>query len=358
MARIRRWSWTYLFLLLGLFFVLTLFALPLLMSLLVKNPELVPTEFIQYVVWIERLIEFATLFFMCGWVMFVGGTFASFLNVVAWRVPRGQSILGSSHCSYCATKLSFWDNLPFWGWLQNFGRCTTCGLPFSIRYFWVEVALGLTFLLIVNAVLLTGGATLPIRIQDSLRPLSRMLLDPSRDLLTILIVQLLGVLVIFTFALIDLERQRIPWSVFLTGVVGIAAFVIAFPNAILVSYGYPLSVESVGTLAGAMLTVVVGGIAGFAIGRILDALIVNTQPNLMPRLTVGLSIVGMVVGWQSLIPVSIYWILLQRSLIDEANDDEFDRFNYLKNLYWSPNAKLLAAYLIHFLTWRWFDWLS
>ncbi|MDA8564132.1 prepilin peptidase, partial [Mariniblastus sp.] len=46
-----------------------------------------PIEFVQKI-----LIHVLTM----GWMFFVGGCLASFLNVVAWRVPRGKSILGSS----------------------------------------------------------------------------------------------------------------------------------------------------------------------------------------------------------------------------------------------------------------------
>jgi len=57
--------------------------------------------------------------FFCAWFFFLGGCFASFLNVIAWRIPRGKTILGSSSCPICGSELDLSSNMPVFGWFRN-----------------------------------------------------------------------------------------------------------------------------------------------------------------------------------------------------------------------------------------------
>ncbi|MEM9646048.1 MAG: prepilin peptidase, partial [Planctomycetota bacterium] len=81
------------------------------------------------------------------WLAWVGASIGSFLNVVAWRMPRGESVNGRSHCPRCLSKLLARDNFPVLGWLSLRGRCRTCRLPISARYPIVEASVGLTLVL-------------------------------------------------------------------------------------------------------------------------------------------------------------------------------------------------------------------
>ena len=65
----------------------------------------------------------------------------SFLNVVIWRVPRGESIVSPpSHCPGCDTEIAPYDNIPVLSWLVLRGRCRHCGTRISVRYPLVELA--------------------------------------------------------------------------------------------------------------------------------------------------------------------------------------------------------------------------
>jgi leader peptidase (prepilin peptidase) / N-methyltransferase len=70
----------------------------------------------------------------------IGGLIAgSFLNVVAIRVPRGESLIApGSHCPHCDTPIKPYDNVPVLGWLLLRARCRSCGAPISARYPLVE----------------------------------------------------------------------------------------------------------------------------------------------------------------------------------------------------------------------------
>jgi leader peptidase (prepilin peptidase)/N-methyltransferase len=75
----------------------------------------------------------------------------SFLNVVAYRLPRHQSLVTpSSRCPKCATPVKPYDNVPILSWLLLRGHCRSCAAPISPRYPLVEA---LTAALCVGALL-------------------------------------------------------------------------------------------------------------------------------------------------------------------------------------------------------------
>src|SRR4051794_26597346 len=84
----------------------------------------------------------------------LGLAVGSFLNVVAYRLPRGESLSRpGSHCPSCGTPVRPSDNVPVLSWLALRGRCRACRTAISGRYPLVEA---LTAALCV-AVVLAGG---------------------------------------------------------------------------------------------------------------------------------------------------------------------------------------------------------
>jgi hypothetical protein len=86
-------------------------------------------------------------------IAFVFGlVIGSFLNVVAWRLPRGESLVHPpSACPNCGTPIKPYDNVPVLSWLLLRGRCRSCGHPISPRYPLVELATGLLYAAVVLA---------------------------------------------------------------------------------------------------------------------------------------------------------------------------------------------------------------
>ena len=74
-----------------------------------------------------------------------GAIIGSFLNVVIWRVPRGESLLPASHCPACDAAIRPWQNVPVLSWIALRGRCASCRAKISVRYPLVEFATGLAF---------------------------------------------------------------------------------------------------------------------------------------------------------------------------------------------------------------------
>jgi leader peptidase (prepilin peptidase) / N-methyltransferase len=74
----------------------------------------------------------------------------SFLNVVAYRLPRGESLVApGSRCPGCAVAIRAYDNVPVLSWLALRGRCRGCATAISARYPLVELATGLLYAAVV-----------------------------------------------------------------------------------------------------------------------------------------------------------------------------------------------------------------
>jgi len=83
----------------------------------------------------------------------VGGLIiGSFLNVVAYRLPRGESLAHPpSHCPSCGEPIKPYDNIPVLSWLLLRGRCRNCKAAISPRYPLVEALTGALYALVTWA---------------------------------------------------------------------------------------------------------------------------------------------------------------------------------------------------------------
>ena len=121
-----------------------------------------------------------------------GTIIGSFLNVVAYRLPRKESLSHPpSRCPSCGAPVKPYDNIPVLSWLLLRGRCRSCKAPISWRYPLVEAGTGLLCALVVVA----KGAD-----EDA-------------------ILGLVLVLLLVPITLIDLEYQIIPNKITYPGVV-------------------------------------------------------------------------------------------------------------------------------------------
>jgi len=82
--------------------------------------------------------------------VFIFGTLiGSFLNVVIYRIPNGESIVfPSSKCPSCQTSLKWYHNIPIFSWLFLRGKCGFCKTPISKQYPIVELLTGIIFALL------------------------------------------------------------------------------------------------------------------------------------------------------------------------------------------------------------------
>ena len=105
---------------------------------------------------------------------FLGLMVGSFLNVVAYRLPKmmelqwavecaefsGQGLSAAaetlegeklsllspgSRCSSCGHRITWYQNIPLLSYVFLRGKCSVCGAPFGIRYLAIELGTGLLF---------------------------------------------------------------------------------------------------------------------------------------------------------------------------------------------------------------------
>jgi leader peptidase (prepilin peptidase)/N-methyltransferase len=113
----------------------------------------------------------------------LGLVIGSFLNVVIWRVPRGESVVRPpSHCPGCDREITARDNVPVLSWLLLRGRCRHCGTPISVRYPAVELATAVLFAVVAYRI------------------------GPAAELPAYLYLTAVGV----ALAVIDLDHRRLP----------------------------------------------------------------------------------------------------------------------------------------------------
>jgi leader peptidase (prepilin peptidase) / N-methyltransferase len=80
----------------------------------------------------------------------LGLMIGSFLNVVAYRLPRGESLVyPGSHCTSCGADVKPYDNVPVLSWLVLRARCRNCAESISARYPLVELLTAVAFVAIV-----------------------------------------------------------------------------------------------------------------------------------------------------------------------------------------------------------------
>jgi leader peptidase (prepilin peptidase)/N-methyltransferase len=129
----------------------------------------------------------------------LGAIFGSFFNVVAYRLPRGESLSRPrSRCPGCQAPIRPYDNVPVLSWLALRGRCRSCGMHISARYPLVEAGTAL----LCAAVVIAKGAD-----EDALLGLALVLL-------------------LVPIALIDLDHRIIPNKLVLIGAVVAPAIVL------------------------------------------------------------------------------------------------------------------------------------
>ena len=161
------------------------------------------------------------------WLGFIGACIGSFLNVVAYRAPRGMSVVWKpSHCPKCGHSIRVRDNVPVLAWLMLRGRCRDCGAAISPRYAMVEAAMGAAFFVLAYVELFSGAANLPAAPRVDAAGALTTVWIPNWSVIGIYAFHCALLSVLMTLALIDQDGFRVPWKVVFVAlvVIGYAAY--------------------------------------------------------------------------------------------------------------------------------------
>ncbi|SDM20331.1 prepilin peptidase [Microbacterium azadirachtae] len=209
------------------------------------------------------LLVFAGLF---------GLVIGSFLNVVAYRVPAGISLVRESRCPGCDAPIRWWQNVPVVSWVALRGRCAHCAAPISAQYPLIEAFTGVVFV---------GVAWWALRLAAPVGAVA----DP---VFWVVLVAFLGFAAVsIVLSLIDLETKRLPNAIVLPSiVVGVALLAIA------------AALGSAGSASGIGWTTFLRAVAGGAILCAFYAVVRLISPRGMGGGDVKLAaLVGLFLGW-------------------------------------------------------------
>jgi leader peptidase (prepilin peptidase)/N-methyltransferase len=246
--------------------------------------------------------EAATILFGFAW----GAMFGSFLNVVAHRLPRGESLARHrSRCPSCGAAIRATDNVPVIGWLRLGGRCRACGGAIAVRYPLVEAGCGLMTMLLAWAELVGGGRWLPRMAGGFPEGIDRMLRGDWSLVLACLLHAAVA-LVIVTWSLLDLAdwrpRSVIAWVAILIAVALVAGVPAIGPGGVL-----PSGADWPATRPGnqAIVAALAGGAWGWLLGR------TGTSSGIR----FGLPLLGSVLGWQAVTVVAVVTATAWRAMV-------------------------------------------
>jgi len=249
-----------------------------------------------------------------SWCLWVGTSIGSFLNVVAWRMPRGQSINGRSICPRCYVQLRARDNFPVLGWLALGGRCNTCHLPISARYPVVESLVGLS----ITAVAVVELARWNLPFQDAHR-FGGLAWNAMNDtsLIATLVYHTIALSVAWAMGLIRIDGNRLPAKLVLFGLVVVLLPMLVSPKLMVVPWQMEVADgwRPDRHYLDAIMRVITGLVAAIFLARSLArSLCPTADPKTDPLgkgtarlvdLIAILAIPILVVGWQASVAVVV-----------------------------------------------------
>ena len=222
---------------------------------------------------------------LCILLFAMGSVVGSFLNVVAYRIPKKESLIkGRSHCTTCGKQILNRDLIPVFSWIMLGGKCRFCKSKISSRYMGVELITGLSYLaaylkLGLSVELIFAVVLFPVLMVLSLWDIDRKEIPYICSIL----IAVMGLLSFFTGSM--------PWYEHLIG-----AVIIAVPFAVLAFLG-AMGGGDVQLMAASGLllgwSVVPAAMIGIVLGAIFGIIIkAVTKHNLIcfgPFLSVGIA---------------------------------------------------------------------
>ncbi len=284
--------------------------------------------------------------FSAFWFFAFGATIGSFLNVVAYRVPRGQSVVFQrSSCPQCGTQIKGRDNVPIFGWLMLGGRCRACHSKISARYPIVELTTALLFLTLYFVELISGGANIPVRQPNTYSGVVWILMYTKWDLIGMYAYHCLALCVLLSCVLIDMDGERVNSRTKWSTLAMLLLPPLIWPHLMPV----PLFTKASSWLSAPSLQAGLQCFSGCLVGALLGFLtklgISSTKSNVGSngQVVSFLAVVGITLGWQAVIAVTVIGLLLRvvASLLPRLG---------LESL--PITVHFFVAFFVHHIVWR------
>jgi leader peptidase (prepilin peptidase)/N-methyltransferase len=274
--------------------------------------SLAPSAHAQHIhrhVWIppeptpfEKFVSAAVMVGVYGWIFLLGSIIGSYLNVVAYRLPKGKPLFWPpSSCPSCGSRIKIRDNVPVLGWILLNGKCRNCSQPISPRYPIVEAVVGFLFLMLAMVELFTDGANIPFRTPRTGASVVTTLLFPDPLLIATYLFHATWLSTVVAIVLIDWDASPQPVRSILSWMATIALIAVVIEPRLL-----PVKLASVPWAEGRLGTAVqslVGLFGGLTIGWLRAKRTIDGS-------ALVLAVTGAYFGWQAVLVTAIYMIVL------------------------------------------------
>ncbi|MBC8872946.1 MAG: prepilin peptidase [Planctomycetes bacterium] len=249
-------------------------------------------------------------FLVAAWFFMFGASIGSFLNVVIYRSPQGLSLLGSSRCPFCRSKIRSYHNIPVFAWIALRGRCRDCRLPISSRYPVIEFATGLIFVVLAIFELFLAGENLPADYGDLRLNITWLMGRVPLDLVAVFLYHATLLSILLSWAMIKFDGHVLPrFYMFLALAVGLAvpavngsvqpvSWVSTVP-AWIAEYGWMVRLDT------SVVGLAVGLVTGLAFSsiRVVNKPSPTQRPGYVRDAMAMFGIVGLYLGWQAVLSV-------------------------------------------------------
>jgi leader peptidase (prepilin peptidase)/N-methyltransferase len=275
---------------------------------------------------------------------YLGACLGSFLNVVAWCIPRGKSIaMRDSCCPQCNEKIKRVDNLPIFSYINLSAACRNCKASIPARYLIVELTVALIFGSLFLYQLVTGAVNVPGTKTPTYVGILWIIMYPKWGVIAIYFYHALFMSMLLVMALIEIDRQKLKFQLSSVLIAAFALPAIFSTHLQPVPFAESFSVSSVGhPMLAQLLKIAAGGITGGLIGVCSRLLLPQVRPTLIIS---AMMLTGIVHGWQSVLHVSVLFALIM--LVARFLPGFFGKF--LKD---QPSTVLLVVVMIHHPFWR------
>ena len=292
---------------------------------------------------LNEMLFRAAKFVVFAFFTYFGACIGSFLNVVAYCIPRGESVgLRDSSCPNCKAKIRRVDNLPIFSYINLSARCRACHMLIPARYLIVELLIAAIFGSLFLYELVTGAANVPSVSSVSYTGILWIVLYPKWHIIGIYFFHSFFMSSLVVLSLIEWDRQRLA----LRFSIGLALLFLI--SATLLLPLQPIAApEFLSSLTGSIPAVsqiaklLFGGLVGAAIATCLGAM--TNQENRSTFIP-AMALSGIVLGWQSVLHVTILFALIFLVV----------RFvpRIRTSLRAQPTPILLTAVMIHHPIWK------
>ena len=252
------------------------------------------------------------------WFVAVGASIGSFLNVVAYRVPRKLGLGGGSKCPHCQTPIDARDNIPVLAWVRLRGRCRNCRLPISAHYPRVELAMAIVFFVVYASEFFSGGGNLPGVQGIPLGAGGLTRISGTSTMMLRLVVYLFALSGLFGAALIAAHGRVVPLSLYGWSLIPLFLVTLFRPDTVIVAWRAAQLDGPIDTRLDSMASLLCGLATGIAVARLVAPAVyrgfdrtfmASDSATAGARQFVGaMAVAGAVVGWQAVLPMG--WVTI------------------------------------------------